>query len=91
MVVGYYATPQNMILPAGAKAKSVQSGLGTTVLLSNNGEMYTVGNSSNSQLGDGTTINSATPTAIPYVNVLPYLFFRSSQVPATAKLTHVGP
>ena len=75
MVVGYYATPQNMILPAGAKAKSVQSGLGTTVVLSTTGEIYTVGNNSNGQLGDGTTINSATPAARPYVNVLPSIIF----------------
>ena len=75
MVVGYYATPQNMILPAGVKAKSVQSGLGTTVVLSTTGEIYTVGNNSNGQLGDGTTINSATPAARPYVNVLPSIIF----------------
>ena len=75
MVVGYYATPQNMILPAGVKAKSVQSGLGTTVVLSTTGQIYTVGNNSNGQLGDGTTINSATPAARPYVNVLPSIIF----------------
>ena len=72
---GYYATPQKMILPAGVKAKSVQSGLGTTVVLSTTGEIYTVGNNSNGQLGDGTTINSATPAARPYVNVLPSIIF----------------
>lgn len=72
---GYYITPQKMNLPTGVKAKSVQSGLGTTVVLSTAGQIYTVGNNSNGQLGDGTTINSATPAARPYVNVLPPVIF----------------
>ena len=75
MVVGYYATPQKMILPAGVKAKSVQSGLGTTVVLSTTGEIYTVGNNSNGQLGDGTTISKCVPGAHRYVNVLPPIIF----------------
>jgi len=64
-----------MNMPAGVKAKSVQSGLGTTVILSDDGKIYTVGNNTNGQLGDGTTTNSSTPLARKYVNVRPLILY----------------
>jgi alpha-tubulin suppressor-like RCC1 family protein len=57
------------------RAKQVQSGYGTTVILTTQGVVYTVGNNSNGQLGDGTTTNSSTPRANPYTNILPLLSF----------------
>lgn len=72
---GYYTTPQKMSLPSGVRAKSVQTGLGTTVILSTTGQIYTVGNNANGQLGDGTTTNSSIPAARPYVNVLPPIIY----------------
>lgn len=57
------------------RAKQVQSGYGTTVVLTTDGRVYTVGNNSNGQLGDGTTTNSTTPKANRYTNVLPVTIF----------------
>lgn len=64
----YAATPVKMNLPAGAWARTVQSGFGTTIVLTSGGKVYTVGNNSNGQLGDGTTTNSSTPKANTYTN-----------------------
>ena len=64
-----------MNLPSGVVAASVQSGLGTAVVLTAGGKVYTVGNNSSGQLGDGTTVNSSTPQARQYVNVLPPIIF----------------
>jgi alpha-tubulin suppressor-like RCC1 family protein len=50
-----------MNLPAGIAASVVQTGYGTTVVLTTAGTVYTVGNNGNGQLGDGTTTNSSTP------------------------------
>lgn len=61
-------TPVKMNLPAGVKAQSVQSGYGTTVILSTTGKLFTVGNNAYGQLGDGTTNNSSTPKANVYTN-----------------------
>ena len=58
-----------------ARASQVQSGYGTTIILTTQGTVYTVGNNSNGQLGDGTTTNSSVPRANPYTNVLPLLAF----------------
>jgi alpha-tubulin suppressor-like RCC1 family protein len=68
-------TPRRMNLPTGVSARSVQSGLGTTVILSTQGRIYTVGNNTHGQLGDGTTNNSSTPKANTYTNVVPTRFF----------------
>ena len=57
------------------KAKQVVSGAGTTVVLTQDGKVYTVGNNSDGQLGDGTTTNSSTPKANRYTNVLPVTSF----------------
>jgi alpha-tubulin suppressor-like RCC1 family protein len=57
------------------KAKDVVSGYGTTVVLTEDGKVYTVGNNGNGQLGDGTTTNSSTPKANRYTNVLPVTSF----------------
>ncbi len=57
------------------KAKQVQSGYGTTVILTDSNKIYTVGNNGNGQLGDGTTTNSSTPKANRYTNVLPVTNF----------------
>lgn len=69
------ATPQKMSLPSGIAAGSVQSGYGTTIILTTSGRIYTVGNNSNGQLGDGTNTNSSTPQARKYLNVIPTTFF----------------
>lgn len=71
----YFPTPQPMMLPTNVKAKSVQAGLGSTVVLTTDGYIYTVGNNQNGQLGDGTTLNSGSPAVRKYVNVLPALVF----------------
>jgi alpha-tubulin suppressor-like RCC1 family protein len=59
----------------GIEAKKVQSGMGTTVVYTKGKKVYTVGNNSNGQLGDGTTNNSSTPKANKYTNVLPLAIF----------------
>lgn len=56
-------------------AKQVQSGFGTTIILTTNSKVYTVGNNSDGQLGDGTTTNSSVPKANRYTNVLPLTSF----------------
>ncbi len=56
-------------------AKQVLTGFGTTVVLTTNGKIYTVGNNGNGQLGDGTTTNSSTPKANQYTNVQPTIVY----------------
>ena len=70
-------TPVAMTVIDGTsiKAAKVQSGLGRTVILTEGKKVYTVGNNSNGQLGDGTTTNSSTPKANRYTNVLPLAIF----------------
>jgi alpha-tubulin suppressor-like RCC1 family protein len=69
------ATPVKMTLPAGVVARSVQTGYGTTVVLTQEGRIYTVGNNTNGQLGDGTTTNSSVPIARQYVNSRPLVLY----------------
>ena len=57
------------------KALQVESGYGTTIVVGDNHEVYTVGNNTNGQLGDGTTTNSSTPKANKYTNALPITQF----------------
>lgn len=57
------------------KAQQVQSGYGTTVVLTTGKKIYTVGNNANGQLGDGTTTNNSTPHANRFTNVLPTTLF----------------
>lgn len=64
-------TPVQMSLPTGKIAKEVESGYGTTIVLTTDGTIYTVGNNSNGQLGDGTLNNSSTPVANKYTNIIP--------------------
>ena len=73
--VSQIATPVKMDLPAGIRAQTVQYGLGTTVILTDVGRIYTVGNNANGQLGDGTTINSSTPLARQYANNRPIVLY----------------
>lgn len=61
-------TPVKMNLPAGVAPSIVQTGYGTTVVLTTAGTVYTVGNNGNGQLGDGTTTNSSTPILARYIN-----------------------
>ena len=61
-------TPVKMSLPSGVFANTVQTGYGTTVVLTAAGTVYTVGNNANGQLGDGTTTNSSTPLLAKYIN-----------------------
>lgn len=65
----------NVINGSGIKAKEVVTGFGTTVILTQAGRIYTVGNNTNGQLGDGTTTNSSTPKANRYTNILPPAIF----------------
>ncbi len=69
------STPVKMNLPASVRAQSVQTGIGTTVILTDEGKIYTVGNNENGQLGDGTTTNSSTPLARQYVNNRPIVLY----------------
>ena len=72
-----YATPQLMhVLGAdGNLAKYVRSGFGTTVIYTANGKIFTVGNNSNGQLGDGTTVNSPIPKANKNTNIVKKTLF----------------
>lgn len=66
---GFRPTPIQMNLPTGTVAKSVQTAGGTTIVLTTSGTVFTVGNNSHGQLGDGTTANSSTPKANEYTNM----------------------
>ncbi|MDN5274312.1 MAG: hypothetical protein JWP06_213 [Candidatus Saccharibacteria bacterium] len=57
------------------RAKQVLSGNGTTVVITEDKKVYTVGNNANGELGDGTTTSSSTPHANRYTNVLPLTSF----------------
>lgn len=61
-------TLTKMNLPSGVFATNVQTGYGTTVVLTAAGTVYTVGNNGNGQLGDGTTTNRSTPILAKYIN-----------------------
>lgn len=67
------ATPVAMQVIDGVtnRASQVMSGYGTTVILTTNHKVFTVGNNANGQLGDGTTVNKSVPEAAKYTNVLP--------------------
>lgn len=67
--------PMRVIWGTSIRAKKVMSGYGTTVVMTENGKIYTVGNNSNGQLGDGTTNNSSIPRANRYTNVVPLTVF----------------
>jgi alpha-tubulin suppressor-like RCC1 family protein len=74
-----YSTPTLMskLVEMGVKVKAVQTGLGTTVLLSTSGQVYTVGNNSHGQIGNPSiTANfTATPTLNSYVtSIIPTLY-----------------
>lgn len=53
------------------KARHALVGYGTSVILTVDGRIYTVGNNNSGQLGDGTTNSSTVPRANRYTNVLP--------------------
>jgi alpha-tubulin suppressor-like RCC1 family protein len=69
------ATPVKMTLPTGVRAQTVQYGFGSTIVLTTEGKIYTVGNNSNGQLGDGSTSNSSVPQARQYVNNRPIVLY----------------
>lgn len=71
----YETTARKMSLPPDVRARSIQSGQGTTVILTDQGRIYTVGNNANGQLGDGTTNNSSLPRANRYTNVVPVRYY----------------
>ena len=74
---GIYFTPQQMkvvgVGNSGCPAY-VRSGYGTTVIYTSNRKVFTVGNNSNGQLGDGMTNNSAIPMARQLVNMSSKMF-----------------
>lgn len=74
-VTDHEASPLPMSLPVGAHASKVMSGSGTTVVFTTNNKVFTVGNNSDGQLGDGTTTDRATPAASRYTNFLPISLF----------------
>lgn len=71
------STPVAMQVIDGAinHASQVMSGYGTTVILTTNHKVFTVGNNSDGQLGNGTTTNSSIPSVNKYTNVLPVTSF----------------
>lgn len=71
------STPVAMLAIDGVsvRAKQVLSGYGTTVIITEDKKVYTVGSNANGELGDGTTTNSSTPKANRYTNVLPLTSF----------------
>ncbi len=75
---GMYYVPQKMLVIGDAGegcARYVRSGYGTTVIYTSNGKVYTVGNNSNGQLGDSTTVNNPVPKANISTNVVRKLLF----------------
>ena len=58
----------NVIDGVGIAAKQVQVGGGTAVIYTTSGRVYTVGNNSRGQLGDGTTTNRSTPYLSKFIN-----------------------
>lgn len=68
-------SPVRMQLPIGVRARQVISGYGTTIVLATNGQIYSVGNNTNGQLGDGTTTNRSIPAANQFLNVFPTNYF----------------
>ncbi len=67
----YTPVPMEEIDGVTNRAAKVVAGNGTAVVLTTNHKVFTVGNNSNGQLGDGTTTNRSTPIAGEYTNVLP--------------------
>jgi alpha-tubulin suppressor-like RCC1 family protein len=66
------SVPTKMLLPSDVKAAAfggVRTANGTTIVITTAGEVYTVGNNSYGQLGDGTTTHSSTPAAREYYKV----------------------
>lgn len=51
-------------------AQAVQSGYSTTIIFTKGGAVFTTGNNSNGQLGDGTTNDSWVPIKAKYTNNL---------------------
>lgn len=68
----YESTPKEMSVIDGTniRASLVQTGVGTTVIYTTNGSVYTVGRNDYGQIGDGTTTMRTTPIKAQYVNNL---------------------
>ncbi len=68
-----HATPEPMapdvIDGVRVRAKYVKCGFGTTIVITDDSVVYTVGNNTDGQLGDGTTNNNHTPKAHPFTNI----------------------
>lgn len=71
------STPQAMTVIDGVniKAGSVKVGFGTTVVLSTTNRVYTVGNNSHGQLGDGTTQSNPVPKLNRYTNEFRTIYY----------------
>ena len=63
-------TPMVMSVIDGTtiRAKEVQVGRGTAIVFTDTGKVYTVGNNSHGQIGDGTTADRTTPYYSQYIN-----------------------
>lgn len=57
------------IFGSSEPARSIQSGLGTTVIYTKSNRVYTVGNNEDGQLGNGNTTNQTRPAAYKHTNV----------------------
>ena len=58
------STPVIVNLPAGVSATAIEAGDTHSLAIGNNGTLYAWGLNANGQLGNGTTINSATPVTV---------------------------
>ncbi len=63
------------IFGADEPARLVQSGVGTTVIYTRSNRVYTVGNNSFGQLGNGNTTNQSNPAAYQYTNISSPILF----------------
>lgn len=72
---GYTPCVPSALAAQDLSASSVITAGGTTLVLTESNLVYSVGNNSSGQLGDGTTINSSEPKARTYLNTMPQIIY----------------